>query len=142
MSIATIDNISNGSDSSKPELLWTNPAPRSAFAAQTVSLDLSNYKSVCIEYVQNNDSSAYVYPKVFYAVGDTVSVPASGATQQAVTGGAFGLRGIMMSTARDLTITTTGITFGTGYTYQNTGTQYAIPTRIWGIKAQIYPDNV
>ena len=123
------------------ELLWTNPNPTSAFAAQTVSLDLSNYKSVCIEYVQNSTSSAKCYPKAFYAVGDTVSVPASNATQQAYIGGAYGRSGASYSTARVLSITTTGIVFGTGYAQTGAGSGYGVPQRIWGIKAQIYPSS-
>lgn len=122
-------------------LLWTNPNPLSSFASQTVALDLSPYKSVCIEYVQNPISSAKCYPKAFYAVGDTVSIPGSSATQQAFIGGAYGRSGASYSTGRDLTITTTGIAFGTGYAQTGAGSGYGVPQRIWGIKAQIYPSN-
>lgn len=37
------------SESQDPVLLWTNPSPLSSFAAQTISLDLSEYSSIIIE---------------------------------------------------------------------------------------------
>jgi hypothetical protein len=141
MKVNGADTVIPFSGLSKPELLWTNPNPTSSFAAQTVALDLSPYKSVCIEYVQNPTSSAKCYPKAFYAVGDTVSIPGSGATQQGFIGGAYGKSGSVYGTARDLTITSTGIVFGTGYAQNGAGPGYGVPQRIWGIKAQIYPDN-
>lgn len=133
---------SGGGSDEEPTLLWTNANPSSDFAAQTLSLDLSQYKSVCIEYVQNPTSSAKCYPKAFYSVGDTVSVPGSSATQREFIGGAYGKSGTVYATARDLTITTTGIVFGTGYAQSGAGSGYGVPQRIWGIKAKIYPSNI
>ena len=40
-----------------PVLLWTNPSPSTEFAAQTVSLDLTEYAGVIIEFHQNNTQS-------------------------------------------------------------------------------------
>ena len=36
----------SGTDRAQMDLLWTNPNPTSEFAAQTIQLDLSGYKSI------------------------------------------------------------------------------------------------
>ena len=65
-----------------PVLLWTNPSPASNFAAQTVSLDLTEYAGVIIEYnlstedlfpisriyVQKNDNF-YQKPPYYFGCG-------------------------------------------------------------------------
>ena len=43
-------DISEAGAMSKWTLLWTNASPSSAFAAQTISLDLSGYDAVLIEF--------------------------------------------------------------------------------------------
>ena len=43
-------DISEAGAMSKWELLWTNASPASAFAAQTVNLDLSDYDAVKVEF--------------------------------------------------------------------------------------------
>lgn len=41
------------------DLLWTNPSPTSAFAAQTVALDLSGYDGVKIKLKRINNNAVY-----------------------------------------------------------------------------------
>ena len=43
----------------RPVLLWTNENPTAAFAAQTISLDLSEYKYVIIVVKQNTNGDYY-----------------------------------------------------------------------------------
>ena len=39
-----------------PVLLWTNPSPTSEFAAQTVSLDLTEYNGVIVEFNKSTNN--------------------------------------------------------------------------------------
>ena len=141
MSIATIDNIGNRSDSSKPELLWTNPDDTVAFAPQTVSLDLSHYKTICIYYKTNGISGKYAF--AFYPMGANITIPATTDGYPNVISAGYGQTASMKSTGRNITISSTSIVFGSGYTSDaGANNIYAIPVKIYGIKAQIYPDNV
>lgn len=40
----------SGSSGNEPVLLWTNPNPTSNFAAQTINIDVSEYKNIGFEY--------------------------------------------------------------------------------------------
>lgn len=122
-----------------PTLLWTNPNPSSSFASQTVPLDLSKYKSFCIKYKPISTATTYIY--AFYAMGDDVSVTSTNRGYPTIIGGAYGNTSRLNGLLRNIKITTTGIEFGTGYFGDGSGTQYAIPLEIYGIEAQIYPDN-
>lgn len=102
-------------------LLWTNSNPDASFAAQTISLDLSNYDDV-----------------------EIVTRLYSGISPVTLTRGIKGLRGSLQAVrndsfwvqARDFYATDTGVQFydcklsssGTVYTNQ------MIPVRIYGIK--------
>lgn len=141
MKVNGADTVIPFSGLSKPELLWTNPNTASAFAPQTVSLDLSPYKSICIDYrTVANGTERHTY--AFYSVGDNITIPTSTQGYPTFIGGAYGSTTGLVSTARNILIATNGITFGSGYTASaGASNNYAIPAKIYGIKAQIYPDN-
>lgn len=114
-------------------LLWENSSPGSAFAAQTIALDLTDYKWVKIETLpaasqarKNATTNEFRCP----SVGDTFAP-----TTRTDTGGSGWWHG-----SRTVEITTTGITFGGGgfrYSVANSQTandSYGIPLRIWGVK--------
>lgn len=48
-----------GATPTEPVLLWTNSNPTTAFAAQTISLDLTDYTGVIVEFY-DNDTRLYV----------------------------------------------------------------------------------
>ena len=50
------ENSNLSEKQNKLELLWTNPNPTSDFAAQTLSIDLSNYDGVVIESARNDNA--------------------------------------------------------------------------------------
>ena len=57
-------------------LLWTNPNPTSAFAAQTISLDLSKYDAVEVVFKRYNTVKIYSTQRLFekganYTLGTT-----------------------------------------------------------------------
>lgn len=113
-------------------LLWENSAPGSAFAAQTIKMDLSDYNWVKIETKTHTGTSQEIGTNDFKCpgVGNTFVQ-----TIRTNTGGSG-----WWHASREVTISKTGVTFGTGgFRYsvannQSAGDNYAIPLRIWGIK--------
>ena len=114
-------------------LLWTNASPTSGFEAQTVSLALSGYDEVEIEYC---------YGSNYTQTGET-GVFKKGYTQQYMTCHGdikTNNTGFYLS-QRLVTVTASGITFGKGM-YKNVsaaakgaeGNTYCVPLKIYGIK--------
>lgn len=115
----------------KMDLLWTNPSPSSAFSAQTVSLDLSKYDLFIIRTTPHKTVSEYFDCLVIKNVATRI----------------YGYRTNL--TTREVLITDTGATFGTGKlasTYNSSITDSAdnsIPIEIYGIKmSYIVPTEV
>ena len=112
-------------------LLWENSSPVSAFAAQTISIDLSDYNWVKVEsspytgYTDQQTVNEFQCP----GVGDTF-VPTKRTNISSSSG--------WWHASRPITIKNTGITFGAGgFRYNTTQTEnnsYGIPLRIWGLK--------
>lgn len=101
------------------ELLWTNASPTAAFAAQTLSLDLTEYSAVAIEINLNNTGNFQAVGIAFVGAANTIfGKAASSATL-------FG---------RYATVAADGITFNNGYSGSTAGESYAIPRRIYGIR--------
>lgn len=104
------------------ELLWTNPDPSAAFSAQTVSLDLSAYEFIDIVGIADATGSTYMHFVNRFVIGELGRLTKSGRNADPP------------SFNRDVTTSTTGVTFSTGYRNSTAGTRYAIPVRIYGIK--------
>ncbi len=104
-------------------LLWTNSNPDASFAAQTISLDLSNYDDVEI--------ATRLYSGIISPVTLTRGIKGLRCSLQAIRNDSFWVQ------ARDFYVTDTGVQFydcklsssGTVYTDQ------MIPVRIYGIKS-------
>lgn len=126
--IKTLNNLSilgNGNiniSGFEMDLLWTNASPTSSFSAQTVSLDLTGYRAVAIEYIS-------------HLTGERLMEPLLLKTQyqlQCVAGLKFA--------SRIVTIADTGVTFGEGkYSTSYNGNdstlnERIIPEKIYGIK--------
>ena len=125
--------VSGGGGSFTPTLVWTNSTPAASFTAQTVSVDLSTYSFVVIEFAAglyfNMQTALFKVPDMTpptgYALhGNLVGLAESGANR--------------FLSARDLQVSTSGISFGTAYridAYNSSNTNdnnYCRPTRIWG----------
>lgn len=113
------DGTDNLFPTSRMELLWTNSAPTSAFAQQTVSLDLSEYMYIVIEMDQDTNLSRGRY--YFGTVGFVISmslVPTS----------------ITNAYTRTATISASGINFTVGYVGSSSNNNAMIPYHIYGIK--------
>lgn len=99
------------------KLLWTNPSPTSSFAAQTISLDLSDYDEVEIYYRRSTANAATFSER--YKIGE------------------LGLGYYISGTAvgdRTSTISTSGIDVGTAWSSNTAHNDFIIPLFIYGIK--------
>ena len=118
-----------------PVLLWTNSTPLNAFASQSLSIDLSAYKFIVVEFAIGQ----YVSPigSVVASV-PTYSPPVGYASYNQLCGvAADGAKRFLVE--RSFNVTTTGITFTSGVSitsYYDTNLNddtRCRPLRIWGI---------
>lgn len=114
------------------KLLWENPSPTAAFAAQTIAMDLSGYDFVEIYFRQQYGDSNLVYTKCLKDVNgylsDTLASSVAGR-------GTYAFQ-------RSFSVASSGVTFNNcsfGYTGQSatTNNNYCIPVKIYGIKNKI-----
>lgn len=114
------------------KLLWTNPNPNTTFAAQTVSLDLTDYDAIDLEVIQAAGGNPINY-SWFTLTKDKHN-------NTSMVGIQFGAYP-SVNFSRDVYVTNTGIAFddarykGTNSTSAATvGNGYNVPNRIYGIK--------
>ena len=101
-------------------LLWTNSSPTSTFAAQTISLDLTNYDAILVKC--RATTSAGQYFSQFCFKGETVNASVS---SKSYSGTNVYSRGVQC--------TNSGVTFTNGYSGSTSGTGNAIPVQIYGL---------
>lgn len=127
----------------KETVLWTNPAPTSSFASQTVTLsdDISNYTYLKVEYKIQNTSASSIF--ALFDVEEFKVV-----AQSAPTTGFLGILGACTGAWANASFykrvlayqTETSIYFANASTISNVATatsDYLIPTQIIGIKRGI-----
>ena len=109
-------------------LLWTNPNPTSAFSAQTISIDLSEYDAIDVGLRHYTDVNFMVWGRC-YRTAQGVALTCSDKN--------------LHRTTRTITMTDTGVQFTNAYgtnasgAFFNSGTEStngSIPYRIYGIK--------
>lgn len=104
------------------ELLWTNSSPTSAFAAQTVALDLSDYSLFLLIY------KGYHTNDVYFSYLGTINMSARLSCMTDI------------SRFRDITVTSGGIQFGTAKKYTTYGgastddNDHIVPYKIYGVR--------
>ena len=107
-------------------LLWTNPNPTSSFSAQTISLDLSKYDMVEIVFKQYAINPFFSTNKTEVGKGGRLFT--------------YGYEDAKELDGRSYTVSTTGISFRTGYSAMisaSSGTAtdgQCVPYKIYGIK--------
>lgn len=122
--VTTISKPQSGG--SEKTLLWTNSNPTSSFSAQTINLDLSTYSEIEIEFKHASPSESYLFQKVRVPSADLCLFYLNGRAA------------IAEIESREITVTTTGITFGDGKRAQGTFTTSTdnircVPIKIYGI---------
>lgn len=105
------------------DLMWTNSSPNSVFAAQTINLNLSEYKLCLIEYQQVTTNSNY-FGTAICAVGGQTEL--------------FSRLGGFFS-GRQVTVMTNGVAFDDAgkqiaFGENSTDNARSIPYKIYGIK--------
>lgn len=105
------------------KLLWENPKTKATFAAQTLSLDLTEYDFIGVEVLSAYNSDAQFHSTLQW-------VPKDGVAHYAVILHATGNYNFM----RAFTMSDDGIAITEGYRNGSHGTGYCIPARIYGIK--------
>ena len=122
--------IGGGSSPVEPEdlspvLLWTNPNPSSAFGAQTVSLDLTDYTGVIVEFI--NDDVNYTRSRVYAKKSDSFNSYPIGAGYVSNTN----------AYSRNIVnVSDTGVQFSDGAT-TSAQNQFVIPFKIYGVKEYV-----
>ena len=102
--------------------LWTNSAPTSSFAAQTVSLDLAQYKLILITFHNFATSDAqYGLLAQLCIVGEKNYLQFTSATNN-------------RSGRRLATVSSTGVDFAACVYNNGTNNSYGIPYQIYGIQ--------
>lgn len=113
----------NFSKGTVKELLWVNPSPTSAFAAQTISLDLSEYEQVIIETLDGNGAGTGI---TYFDIPTTnwklLSVGSKGTT--------------WLDLTRLAKVSIDGVTFSDRGSGKNLA--YGIPQKIYGLKQGIH----
>lgn len=129
--------ITPGGGGMEATLLWTNSAPTSTFAAQTVAIDLSDCKFVLIEYSQDY---GFITSTVMFPVPTITPSPGYSAYNAYMN--LHWVSSQFTIFQRRCQITAAGIVFedATEFTTYNTSgststnNNLGVPKRIWGIK--------
>ena len=114
-----------GTATMEPALLWTNPSPTKAFAAQTLTFS-GEWSAFLVEAKYTNSSS--ITPCITYL--DPVA-------PVAVIAGGSGPTGYSAASRQIVAVTTSSIQFGSSYrsgAYAEPTGEFLVPTRIWGVK--------
>lgn len=122
ISIASDGTISASASAFTMDLLWTNASPTSSFSPQTISIDLSTYKDIIVQFridTSANDSSFTNFCPYY----DTYSANQPGQPDSSAA-----------QVWRKYTVSATGIEFNNGGKDSSNNNEYAIPLRIFGIK--------
>lgn len=120
-------NVDVKNQSGAPELLWTNPKPNSNFAAQTIPLDLSEYKYVIVTTKHKVDVDYLPRTAVIVPVGDYSNLIGLGKTNS------WEERTVRYARASSSGVYFTLAYWGGDSPYQN----YVIPLKIYGLKGEM-----
>lgn len=111
--------------------LWENPSPSSSFSAKTISLDLSGYTAIAVQFHYSNATET---ASVRMALVD-------GSAYEAFQLNGIQNSGITYVGRRTFTVTTTRVAFAAAYHKATNSTAsvsadngYMIPVAIYGIK--------
>lgn len=105
------------SNSNLVKLLWTNSSPTSAFAAQTINLDLSKYNYIIVEFLSNT-SYQVIRSRTILNKNDTDYFGAGFTTTNSYT--------------RNVSFNDTGVTFGVGKMDTTANNTNVVPYKIYG----------
>lgn len=111
----------------EPVLLWTNSNPTARFDAQTISLNLTDYAGVIIEFYAEDDKQTLA-ARSYLKKDDIINGSNFGTGHTDATSSAA---------SRNYTINNDGVTFSSGYFSNSTTTEVLIPYKIYGVKSYV-----
>lgn len=133
----TFETIASGVDTVKVgidmDLLWTNSSPTSSFRAQTVSLDLADYKLVFVVFDMYNVN-------ILNATSVLAPINLSQTFQAVISRGATDIiTGSLYTYQRNFTVDSSGVNFLSGYQANGVSAWTSndvimIPYQIYGIR--------
>lgn len=113
------------------DLMWTNPSPTESFSPKTISLDLSGYMFIRIQFRLGTAASRSVYVDAVIGEEDYSAEMFNSPLISTSTGAMYGC-------ARAFSSTSNGVTFSTAYkkptnatTARTADNDYVLPVRIW-----------
>ena len=107
-----------------PVLLWTNPSPTSEFASQTISLDLTEYVGVIVEFITTAGTNA-LGSRLYCKKTDNYGNLGAGFTSD-------------NGHARNvLSVNNTGIEFGNALVATSQTNNSVVPIKIYGVKEYV-----
>lgn len=121
--------MATGTITKDTKLLWTNPNPASAFASQTISLDLSKYRFVDVILKINYSTTNYCIHRALVSNAGSKCfccepIPTN--------------NGVVYSRDRNFTVTSTGVAFDDAREQTTSSlsvnNNYMVPTAIYGIQ--------
>ena len=110
-----------------PVLLWENSSPTADFNAQTISLDLTDYAGVIVEF-RKTTSSTKINTRLYAKKNEDVD--------EIFGAGSYYTKGDS-NTARGVNVTDAGVTFAEGYGNMTLNNKTTIPIRIYGVKEYV-----
>ena len=113
----------------KWQLVWTNASPSSSFAAQTVSVDLSGFDLVAIEYCYQNTQLTRCYVVFCFSLGYMIEWFAISSLSGS---------GAKYAYTRRSTVNSTGVTFEACYNAATNSTSAGSAANDHGIPIYIY----
>lgn len=118
------ESSSGSGGGNSPELLWTNSGANNAqFAAQTISLNLSDYKAIDIVFLVHSGYSSHICQRCYLALTDRIFVGAYDEPTSTV-----------VFYDRIVKPTTSGVQFYDGTKNGTTDNGVCVPRYIYGIK--------
>ena len=115
-----------------PVLLWKNSNPTAEFAPQTISLNLTDYAGVIIEFRLKTDSTK-INTRLYAKKNEDVD--------SIFGAGSYHTKG-NSNAARGVRVTDTGVTFDEGYGNMTLNNKLCIPITIYGVKDYVVEPEV
>lgn len=126
-----MENLINNKKPSKPKLLWENSSPNSNYGGGTISLDLSKYNAVIIQFRHSGQYNEIAYE--YMPIGVTYSIGGFYSDSVAV-------RGVTTNSTKIVISSTIGYKLSgeSGFHLYNGNYQYGpIPQKIYGVSFEL-----
>ena len=133
--MAVINNLPNGAQGLTKEVLWRNPNPNSAFAAQEITINFSDYDYLLFEF--KNSTSTTTVHQVLTTVTDMIEKDNGYARPLALFGYSTPLNTNICRFIYSNSSDKIGFGSCTIYTSSSLSNTWLIPLYVYGVKGEI-----